>query len=191
MSKAKAKINTNPQEKTNTSSSKKKIAIIFLILIAVVSAAYLLFPSNGNKITENKLEQGSGTSYEFKKEGELTFVSSGGKFLSQIDIEIAGNEEERTQGLMFRDKMDENEGMFFIFDFETRQSFWMKNTLIPLDIIFVNKEDKIVKIHKNTHTLSEESYPSGAPAIYVVEVNAGYCDKFSIKEGDKIVWRRL
>ena len=191
MSKAKAKINTNPQKETNTSSSKKKIVIIFLILIVILAAAYLLFPQKENKTIGSNQKQGTGTSYEFKKEGELTFISSDDKLLSQIDIEIAANDEERTQGLMFRDKMDKNEGMLFIFDFETKQSFWMKNTLIPLDIIFINKENRIVKIHKNTHTLSEESYPSGAPAIYVVEVNAGYCDKFGIKENDKIVWRRM
>lgn len=191
MSKSKSKIKELPKEETNTSSSKKKIVIIFIVLALVITAAYLLLPDNQNSISKSDSKSEAGTSYEFVKDGELTFISSDDSFLSQIDIEIAANEEERTRGLMYRDKMDENEGMFFIFDRETQQSFWMKNTLIPLDIIFVNKNNKIVKIHRNTHTLSEESYPSGAPAIYVVEVNAGYCDKFGITEKDKIVWRRM
>ena len=87
--------------------------------------------------------------------------------------------------------MKESEGMFFIFNREELQSFWMKNTFLPLDIIFVNKANTIVKIHKHTQPLSEQSYPSENPAIYVVEVNSGYADKYNIKEGDKIVWRRF
>lgn len=80
---------------------------------------------------------------------------------------------------------------FFIFTNEEPQSFWMQHTPLSLDMIFVNKENEIVKIHKNTTPFSEQSYPSGRPAKYVVEVNAGYTDKFQIEEGDKIVWRRL
>lgn len=126
-----------------------------------------------------------------KKEGELSFNSSDGEFLTSIDIEIAETLQERALGLMNRDKMDEKQGMFFIFPFEEEQSFWMRNTLISLDMIFVNSNNTIVKIHKNTKTQSDQSYPSNAPAIYVVEVIAGFTDKYNIKEGDKIVWRRF
>ena len=66
----------------------------------------------------------------------------------------------------------------------------MRNTIIPLDIIFVNSKKKIIKIHKKTEPFSERSLPSFKPALYVVEVNAGFTDKFGIKEGDHIDWRR-
>ena len=191
MTKSKNKITENSPKETKIRQSKKKIIIISLIFLLLL----MLFPfvNKNNKVEEKAANENASkkAAVEFVKEGELTFVKNSGGFISQINIEIAGDETERTQGLMYRDKMKENEGMFFIFDFETAQSFWMKNTLISLDIIFINKENKIVKIHKNTETLSENSYPSGKPAIYVVEVVAGYTDKFGINEGDKIVWRRM
>ena len=126
----------------------------------------------------------------FTKEGELTFNSKDSKYISMIDIEIAEDDRERSQGLMFRKGMRENQGMLFIFAREEFQSFWMRNTEISLDIIFVNSKEDIVTIHKNTETFSDNSYPSTKPAIYVVEVVAGYTSKYGIEVGDKIVWRR-
>ncbi len=127
--------------------------------------------------------------FDFRKDGELTFQTSEGNYISQIDIEIADDMVERAVGLMYRDEMKENQGMFFIFPREEYQSFWMKNTVLSLDILFINKKNEIVTIHKSTVPFSEESYPSTAPAIYVLEVNAGYTEKYGIKEGDKIIWR--
>lgn len=82
--------------------------------------------------------------------------------------------------------MDDTKGMLFIFQNEEPQSFWMKNTVIPLDIMFVNSKKEIIKIHKSTTPFSEKSLPSEKPAIYVVEVNGGFADKYGIKEGDAI-----
>jgi len=84
--------------------------------------------------------------------------------------------------------MEMNQGMLFIFPEEEIRSFWMRNTYISLDMIFVNADKKIVTIHKNTKTLSDQSYASTEPAQYVVEVCAGFSDKYSIKTGDKINW---
>ena len=64
----------------------------------------------------------------------------------------------------------------------------MRNTYLPLDMIFINGDKKIVTIHKNTKTLSDQSYPSTAPAKYVVEVVGGFTDKYGIKEGDSITF---
>jgi len=89
-------------------------------------------------------------------------------------------------GLMFRKSMEDTKGMLFIFDKTDMHSFWMKNTIMSLDILFVNEDKEIVKIHKNTKPYSTESLPSGKPAIYVVEVIAGFTDKYGVKEGDKI-----
>ena len=64
----------------------------------------------------------------------------------------------------------------------------MLNTLFSLDMIFINSKKEIVTIHKNTKPLSEQSYPSSEPAQYVLEVNAGFCDRYNIKQGDKVFW---
>ena len=72
--------------------------------------------------------------------------------------------------------MPDSVGMLFVFDLEKPQSFWMRNTGFSLDIIYVNNKLEIVSIQKYTHPFSEVSIPSKAPAMYVVEVNAGYCD---------------
>jgi uncharacterized protein len=124
--------------------------------------------------------------YMFKKDGELTFTDSLNNSKTKIDIQIANTEFDRQLGLMYRKQMDENRGMLFIFPVEEKQSFWMHETFIPLDMIFVNALNKIVTIHRNTQTLSDQSYPSTAPAKYVIEVNGGYCLKHNIMEGDKI-----
>ena len=191
MTKSKNKITENSSGETKIRTSKKKIIIISLFFLLLLMMFPFFNKNDEVEKTDTNKNNLHKTAVEFEKEGELTFVKNSGDFISQISIEIAGNEDERTQGLMYRDKMKENEGMLFIFDYETEQSFWMKNTLISLDIIFINKENEIVKIHKSTETLSENSYPSGKPAIYVVEVVAGYTEKFGITEGDKIVWRRM
>jgi uncharacterized protein len=87
--------------------------------------------------------------------------------------------------------MDENHGMLFIFPDEEMQSFWMHETYIPLDMVFVNTAKKIVTIHRNTQILSDQSYLSTAPATYVIEVNAGFCAAHNISEGDKITFIQL
>lgn len=173
------------KQKTNFLSKNK----ILLLLIPVLIAVYFIYTKSDNKPVEQKMT--AFDSFEFKKEGELTFLTSNEKFITQIDIEIADDDESRTTGLMFRNKLEPQQGMLFVFDIERVQSFWMKNTVLPLDMIFVNKENVIVKIHKNTTPFSEQSYASLTPALYVVEVNAGFTDKFSIHEGDKIVWRKV
>jgi uncharacterized membrane protein (UPF0127 family) len=94
-------------------------------------------------------------------------------------------------GLMFRKSMDDAKGMLFIFDKSEEHSFWMKNTVMSLDIIFINENKEIVKIHKNTKPFSTESLPSIKPSMYVVEVQAGFTDKYGIKEGDKIDFSKL
>ncbi len=130
------------------------------------------------------------TAYSFSKEGELSFTDKNGNSYAQIEIEIADDNQQRATGMMFRNKMDEAQGMLFIFDVEEPQSFWMRNTIIPLDIIYVNSKMEIVTIIKNAKPFDDTSLPSIKPAQYVVEVVAGIADKLGVKEGDKIVWRR-
>jgi hypothetical protein len=162
--------------------SKFTISGIVTLMIIVVIRAFLLF----NNFVKN--DEPEAKYHTFKKEGELTFTDSLGNTKVKIDIEIADNEYERQLGLMNRKSMMENQGMLFIFSFERLQSFWMRNTLIPLDMVFINKDKKIVTIHKNTTVLSAQSYPSTVPSLYVVEVIGGFTDKYNIIAGDKIFW---
>ncbi len=189
-----------PKNKKQTSKKPVKKKNLFLqagagiILLAFV-IYFVLFqlimnkPSATNDALENAV--GNYTAYSFQKNGELSFTTPKDTFISQIDIEIADTDEKRELGLMYRNKMAENQGMLFIFPVEGQQSFWMHNTIISLDMIFVNASMEIVKIQKNTTPYSDQSYPSVKPAKYVIEVNAGYCDRHGIKEGDKIAWRIL
>ena len=109
---------------------------------------------------------------------------------TKSEIQIADNEFEEELGLMYRKQMDENKGMLFVFPKPIIQTFWMRNTFIPLDMIFVNPDKIIVTIQKNTKILSDSTYSSTAPAQYVIEVDAGFCDRHNIKVGDKVSWIR-
>lgn len=122
----------------------------------------------------------------FTHEGDLAFISATGDTITTIAVEIAETETETTTGLMFRKKMDNNQGMIFIFPDEQPRSFWMKNTYLPLDIIYISADSSIVSVQDNTTPYSIESLPSEGPARFVVEVNAGFRDKYSLKKGDRI-----
>ena len=107
----------------------------------------------------------------------------------KIDIEKADNDMERQFGLMYRRTMEDTQGMLFLFDESTPQGFWMKNTYIPLDIMFVDENNVITTIHENTTPMSDKTVASKGNAKYVVEVNGGFSKKYGIKEGDRISWQ--
>lgn len=139
--------------------------------------------------TQTTTEAIAGTT--FQHEGNLTF-HHGDSATTDIEIEIAETEGAITQGLMHRKSMDFNKGMLFIFPDSDTRSFWMKNTIIPLDIIFVSEEMTIVAIKDHTTPYSTESVPSdGKQAKYVIEVNAGFTGNIGIKVGDTVTFNRL
>jgi uncharacterized membrane protein (UPF0127 family) len=123
---------------------------------------------------------------QFTKEGELTFFSKNNNEIITIDIEIPDTPEEKRRGLMYRHVMADTEGMLFIHGMTKYRFFWMKNTYIPLDMIFVDKKMQIVKIEKNTTPLSEELISVPKETYYTIEVNAGFCDQHGIEIGDSI-----
>lgn len=127
----------------------------------------------------------------FEHEGNLIF-QYGDSATTEIKIEIAETEGAITQGLMHRKSMAFDKGMLFIFPNSETRSFWMKNTIIPLDIIYINEAKEIVSIRDHTTPYSTTSIPSDdKEAKYVVEVNAGFAGKFGLKEGDKMDFSRL
>jgi uncharacterized membrane protein (UPF0127 family) len=161
---------------------KKPSIIIFLITIIFLNAC-------NQTPKEKPVEAATPQQQEnaFKKQGDLKFIrSTDNTSITSIAIEIAKDEFSREKGLMYRRNMEELEGMLFVFDDAAPRSFWMKNTYISLDIIYVAADKKIVSIQKSAIPLSEESLPSEKDAMYVVEVNAGFCDKYNITAGDKI-----
>lgn len=126
----------------------------------------------------------------FEREGHLTFIQDGDSTVT-IDIEIAETDSARERGMMQRDGFpNDRSGMLFPFDEEQPRSFWMSNTPVALDIIFVDADSQIVNIAKYTTPFSSEHYRSGEPAQFVVEVPAGFADSHGLLAGDRIRWRR-
>lgn len=109
----------------------------------------------------------------------------------EIQIEIAKSNEERSKGLSNRTKLDEKAGMLFVFSQKSKPVFWMKDTKIPLDIIWINDNkvigiDKNVPIEENVIDNKLKKYPAPNIVDYVLEVNAGFSDKYNIKLGQMI-----
>lgn len=127
----------------------------------------------------------------FTTEGRLAFIQDGDSTVT-IDIEIADTDSARERGMMQREGFpNARSGMLFHFDQAQPRSFWMSNTPVALDIIFVDADSQIVSISKYTTPFSSENYRSGDPAQFVVEVPAGFTDSHGLLEGDHIRWRRL
>lgn len=106
-----------------------------------------------------------------------------------FDVELAQNSIERTKGLMFRKSLEQNKGMLFLFNKEAKYSFWMKNTFISLDIIWINKDKKIVFISENNQPCKWYYCSSIKPtkdAKYILEVNSGIVKKVGLKIGDEL-----
>lgn len=176
---------------------KRKITIynaviaVILVLILVIGSLIVFVnpaPKRNHKPDATMSEQSASPAKPvFRKDGELRFVKSkDNTIISTINIEVADDDAEREQGLMYMDTMAENEGMLFFMESEEVQNFWMKNTILPLDIMYVDSERRIVSIHKDCKPYSLEQIISAKPALYVVEVNAGYTGKYGIKVGDLI-----
>lgn len=131
------------------------------------------------------------TPVKFKKEGSLQILQQDtDSVLTTLDIEIADNEYETATGLMYRSSMEPDQGMLFIFDDVAMRSFYMKNTEIALDIIFLDAEERIVSFQKNAQPFNENGLTSKVPAKYVLEVNAGMADKWSLEVGDRITYKK-
>lgn len=144
---------------------RKIILVAFLLIISLI----LIAVSMGNK--EEKQSQVCFKNYCF-------------------NVELAKTAEEINNGLMFRENLDSDRGMLFIFEKEGEYPFWMKNTLIPLDIIWINKDKEVVFVSENTQPCEEGkpclSVNPDRDAEYILEVNGGTAEKIGLKVGDKI-----
>jgi len=123
----------------------------------------------------------------FKKEGELTlYKSTVDTIIVKLDIEIADTDYDVQSGLMYRDNMKENRGMLFVFPTMRQRYFYMKNTRIPLDLIYLDDKKNIVSFQENAEPFNEKQLPSVVPAKYVLEVNAGLAEKWLLDIGDRM-----
>lgn len=117
---------------------------------------------------------------------EVQFATANGAKTPPIQVELARTAGEQKRGLMYRRELGTDRGMLFLFGEETPRSFWMKNTYVELDIIFLSSAWKIVSITHRAVPLSETSRPSIHPARYVLEVNGGLAKNWGLTEGDTL-----
>ena len=103
----------------------------------------------------------------------------------EIQVEIADDADERQRGLMYRESLAENQGMLFVYPEQRTLGFWMRNTLIPLDIAYIDREGRIVDIQQ-MEPQTTETHDSAAPAMYALEMNQGWFEANGIRIGDLI-----
>ena len=108
-----------------------------------------------------------------------------------VSVEVVKTQEARQLGLMYRKSLAKKSGMLFIFENEREHPFTMKNTYIPLDMIFINRRSKITGIVKNTTPKTKGPYTINAPSLYVLEVNAGFCRENGIKKGNSVIFKNI
>ncbi|WP_350287694.1 DUF192 domain-containing protein [uncultured Croceitalea sp.] len=125
----------------------------------------------------------------FSKEGTLEIVRDT-IVLAELDVEFAKSDYEVQTGLMYRDTMEEKQGMFFIFDDVEIHSFYMKNTEIPLDIIYIDENLRIVSFQKNAKPFDETGLSSKVPIKYVLEINGGLADQWGLQIGDSVSYSK-
>lgn len=116
---------------------------------------------------------------------KITIITSAGQ--KSFDVEVMRTESEREKGLMFRNYLPNDRGMLFDFGAEKPVMMWMKNTPLPLDMIFIRTNGTIARIEANTEPYSLTVLSSGEPVIGVLEINAGIAEKLGIRAGDKVI----
>ncbi len=156
---------------TNKDNNMKSIKYV---LCAVV--VYVMFTSCGNASDDSFITP------DFDKEPEICQATLGGV---AVTLEVADEEAELKEGLMYRQSMPQDFGMLFVFETEETRTFWMKNTLMDLDIAFLDKAGIIIDI-KRMQKGSERITASDAPAMYAVEMNAGWFPKNNVEKWAKL-----
>ncbi|QWX82867.1 DUF192 domain-containing protein [Cellulophaga sp. HaHaR_3_176] len=154
-----------------------------LLIITIVC-----FTSCKEKV-KNKVET---VTVEFKKEGELTiYKAKTDSIIGSFDIEIADTEYETSTGLMYRKSMKANRGMLFVFPDVAMHSFYMKNTEIPLDLVFIDENMHIASFQENAKPFNETGLSSQVPVKYVLELNAGISEKLLLEVKDSISFKKI
>lgn len=155
----------------------------------VILLAILLF-SCGEKNSSN-VEEIKRVEIKFKHQADMYFSNSETDSI-HLQIELATTDFEKETGLMYRASMESNQGMLFVYENERmRPGFYMKNTHIALDLLYLNKNFEVVDVYENAQPFNEKSIPSKARSQYVLEVNAGFVKEHQVQLGDSFVFSEL
>lgn len=127
---------------------------------------------------------------QFTQEGVGAFVDQNGDTIASFRLELAETAAETAQGMMYRRSVPQGTGMLFIMTEERPQSFWMRNTYVPLDIIYLKADGEIVSIQANAQPMNDMPLPSDGPAKYVLEIAGGGSAQYGIKPDLKWLWKQ-
>ena len=172
---------------------KKEFVVWLFILVLIVLFISLVwdwnFEENSLIGNEGRMGEESPLTSHPSLENSVCFDDSDNEKDICIEVEIVDDVSERAKGLMFRESLGEGSGMLFVYDEVGEYSFWMKNTLIPLDMIWIDEEMRIVDIKNAVPCVVEEciSYGGEVSASYVLEVNAGFVEEKGLEVGDEVV----
>ena len=161
------------------------LALIGLVLPSVGS----WFRSKPDSRKPNATETQS-MAPQFTEEGVGAFVDQNGDTIASFRLELAETAAETAQGMMYRRSVPEGTGMLFIMAEERPQSFWMRNTYVPLDIIYLKADGAVVSIQANAQPINDMPLPSEGPAKYVLEIAGGSSAQYGIKTGIKWLWKQ-
>lgn len=172
---------------------KKKhfwMSVAAIITVAAFLVWYFVVAFAAEEEAGVQEEQVTHIDIPFHADGMVSIHQAGpqGTVLYNGNIEIAATEQKREQGLMYRDSLAADNGMLFVFPEEEYQAFWMRNTRMPLDIIYIASSGTIVSIAENARPYDETSLPSEGPAQFVLEIKGGLCAELGIKAGDFVTW---
>ena len=174
-----------PNRKGYIGPMKRLNSLLAIILaLATLPTGHVGVIGHGGNVSA----QGMGNLVSFSREG-LT-VRSGDK-THKFSVELALNRRQHSQGLMFRRQMALDAGMLFVYRREESMAMWMKNTFIPLDMLFIARDGTVRRIAERTVPMSEEVIPSEGPVVAVLELNAGTVSRLGIKAGDKVISKSL
>jgi uncharacterized protein len=179
---------SDPSEKSKPPAPPERSAGLNKLIVGLIAAG--IVGTAGISLTTNLL--GTDLSRQLQQrspqaQGQLDRleIASGGK-AHVFQIETMRNDQDRAKGLMFRQFMAEDRGMLFDFEREQSISMWMRNTYIPLDMLFIKADGRIHRIHERAQPLDETSIPSGENVRYVLEINGGIAGKLGLKAGDMV-----
>ncbi|WP_327053665.1 DUF192 domain-containing protein [Halomicrococcus gelatinilyticus] len=166
---------------------------VLLVAALVVLAGCLTGTPNGGNGTDTTGTQTttSHTTTDVEENVSAAFVVDGNR--TAVTLEVADEPGERQSGLMYRQSLPRNHGMVFVYGGADERTFWMKNTLIPLDIVFVSANGTVVSVaHADPEPNAADSelrqYESGAPAKYVVEMRQGFANRTGVEPGTRLVF---
>ena len=157
-----------------------------LILLSCAALLALASCRDNGGAADTRTDDGTGLGADFEQ-GRLAFTTDDGQRID-FDVYIARDIEQQRRGLMFVREMPQSTGMLFVYDRPAIRSIWMKNTYIPLDLVFIRADGQVSSVVANAVPLTEASRSSKEPVKYIVELNGGVAARFGIDARSRMVW---